>query len=1128
MLFSDKEKRRKSLLALLMVFVITLVAGFIIYGIKYHYKADPFKTIAESDISESQTSPSSKIPKVSEILLDIDISKPDISKSQSSPCPPLVPKILLDLENKIFVKTDPLELTQKELEALELLSSFEINNPILQYNKNLRITKEIYSELVVANNSYFKIKLDIDIYTLSPETIKAYQTLIGRNVSCFQKVRKELGDPFEESFDINFPVPSSQYMPQMDFRLDDRFVSELNCKFPNFATRYQILLKPQTDLKELLLILCAAEQFTPEDNLKYRRRPAIANFSMNICEKFSSIWFYKLKNDPDILLNLFNEDLTLLLTLSALSPTPSYGPGILSDIVNNGFLFDSDLNERFRTAQISLIFLMLILEKYFLPDLPFSEHDPMPNGIDESYRAILNLIETLSLKVSSLRLLGASPNAGTKKYFDNELPLYIKYWKQSMTRESERLYISSQTDFLFLKRRFRTAINSNDPEANFHLIRIIYWSLNFRFTKKFDIELLASFPDPRDVILIMICSKSWLSLEEKGNLAKLLYIDNNKDGNKDDYWYYRKEFFHLFEYIQYILFDSIPLELFRKEDLGEWDKVGFSSFARQVMFLQERQSSIHLVRQLFKEQFEKSLKNLENVDSSANLADSLGPFFNLSRQVRERCENEGIDYFEDLKLQTDGELPAWLLDLTNNLLSRFSESFDKFTLNFSFEEQLSLCSHQDIQEFYESIVNSPGKKGFFGLFNNLDILIEMEEKKCQPFSGENSSVKIPAKIVPSVEIPFSFDLECSHFSSSEIQSEFGINRGEFISQLILYFRYPEAFEQILKEKFPKNFDQAVKYGKIEIPFLLKFKFWLSQSSFLLSLKELFQPQSLTALFKSWNCFISVFKNLLNSHIARTAEYPPLKINFFAGVRVTKAFVGNENELFALKTINKTLRLLERLIDSDTDIKEVEKILEKVLILSLLFLQPAEEQNRADFFFNLYDGRYKELKAKLEPDFSKHFGSKTLWGFEMGSVKLFEKIKRQIKAESFPFDPVLVMELGQIDQKKSIRSILWDIMEDFKSFRDPNMQDREMLLSSLDGFRSKLLDLVGKTESDTGAKYRNIRYFYRSIIESLSIENSKLLQTFLRSLDDANFLGQDPKPIIENFIETEMRPRIPAK
>jgi hypothetical protein len=570
-------------------------------------------------------------------------------------------------------------------------------------------------------------------------------------------------DPSEKSSCIS-TVATRQYkgFPKMDYRLDDPVEVECNKSVPNFKSLYQILLKPQVDLKELLQNLWTVEKYTMQKG--YKPQPAVFSFILNLREKFFSICSYKLKNDPNELFNLFKRDreLTLLLIFTGLS-WPKYNLGLLSAILDDGFFHTGYLSHTFYVSYDSLFFLKSLMDKYFLSDIYFSENDQIPNK--ESCRSLLFLIEKLLSMVSALNQNQNPPirrrPPQQEMFFEKELPAFINYWKLSQNKESEKLYISNQTDFEFLKSRFVNSIKSNSAQTSLYLIPLIYWSVNFRFSKKFKIELLASFSDIQNVVLIMICSNANLSFRSKRRYAKHLY--------SDPLWYYRSEFFYFFEYLLCSLFDSIPLELLRKNDLSDWiiwrsyfdtvakrlqkfDKVVFSSLTNQVNFLQERQISIQSVRQSYKEQFEKLLENIDP-DPSANLGDSLKLVFELLKQMREKCEKDSIDYSEGLKL--DGKLPSWLLHLANSLICFVSSSFNIFDLKFPFEEQV--CSLKDIQTFYESIVKSLGKKGFYGLFNNLNVLlVEMEDKEGQPFGEEN---------------PFSFDL----IAVISLQMKFRVN-----------------------------------------------------------------------------------------------------------------------------------------------------------------------------------------------------------------------------------------------------------------------------------------------------------------------------------------------------------------
>jgi hypothetical protein len=294
--FSKRDKKKWGLLGLLIVFVITLGALITTYRIKYLYRADSYKTFTESDIPESNSSP-------------------NLSK---------VSQIFFVLENKIFVKTDPLELTEKEVEALEQLLNLESSDPILQNSEKLRIIKEISRDLLYASRAYVSIQnslVSFDISMLSSEDIKTFKTFSERKVTCFLKIRKDLerhilGKPSAIPKILKEPhilgsLLQNQGYPKMDYRLDAPFEAELIKSYPNFINSYEILLKPQADLNELIHTFLLAEQYTLQHN--YQLRSAVSNFILNLRENFGSVCHYKLMHNPNDLLNLFKEDLAIYL-----------------------------------------------------------------------------------------------------------------------------------------------------------------------------------------------------------------------------------------------------------------------------------------------------------------------------------------------------------------------------------------------------------------------------------------------------------------------------------------------------------------------------------------------------------------------------------------------------------------------------------------------------------------------------------------------------------------------------------------------------------------------------------------------------------------------------------------------
>jgi hypothetical protein len=521
----------------------------------------------------------------------------------------------------------------------------------------------------------------------------------------------------------------------------------------------------------------------------------------------------------------------------------------------------------------------------------------------------------------------------------------------------------------------------------------------------------------------------------------------------------------------------------------------FSSLARQVVYLQDRQSSIHSIRESYKDQLQTLMGSF---DVSANLDDALEPILILLKKMKERCEKDDVEYFKDLKLQKNGNYPIWLLDLINNLISFGSDPFCLIHPDFPFKHQLSSFSHQEIIKFYNSISKSPKQKGVFELFNNVSFLIKMEGEKgsVEGNSGDESFTRI----TPCPDFPlFSFDFKCTHFSPTEIQNKFNLNVEEFVSLLDPHFREkddkdPEYFEKHIVGKFPKNSDQALEYGKIEIPYHVKCEFWKGQVQFLSSIPNLFEPHNLSSSFiKSWNNFILKFELLFINHYYADLSYPQLKINFFAGIQVSKKYISNENEQLVLKTINSLFRLIERSIESNANIKDIRNVLKKTLILPLLFSQTKfKKQSLVDFLFRIDDNSYYTTNAyytkynKSPLGFSKCFESKNCHEFEVNFAKVFEKVKRFSNAENLPFDPVLAIEFDRKQEISSINShfdspCLDELTQHIQLFRNPIGHGREKLLISLEGFRSKLLEYVTKIDPRIAKKYRNVRFYCRWIL-----------------------------------------------
>jgi hypothetical protein len=283
------SRKKQTLLGLLIVFVITLVALLLTYSIKYLFKSEPPKIDSPPDTAESQ---------------------PPLSSSQ-------ILQILKELENKVFLETESFELTEKEIRCLDYLSKLEINNPILQNSEKIQVIQGLSEDLKRASDAYKRYRVNLDLTTLGAKDIKSFQTLSERKVSCFLRIRKDLKKKSENAKpkDIEKSKNTIKGYPLIDFRLHGPYVSELSATYPDFSVHYQILSNPFADLKELLRILLIYEQYCEQS---VKALPSVSNFTLNLSSMFFSICSYRLKNNPNELFNIFNEDFTLLLVFTGL------------------------------------------------------------------------------------------------------------------------------------------------------------------------------------------------------------------------------------------------------------------------------------------------------------------------------------------------------------------------------------------------------------------------------------------------------------------------------------------------------------------------------------------------------------------------------------------------------------------------------------------------------------------------------------------------------------------------------------------------------------------------------------------------------------------------------------------
>jgi hypothetical protein len=1118
MLFSSKEKRKRALVVFLILLGISLITFSVTYGIKYFSKPNSPDTIIEPVIPDSP------------------------------PIPPHLLPILKELENKIFNRPDPFKFSEEELEVLKLLLSYEINNPILENNEKFRVIRKLSDDLKRASDAYKNIKKDLvylDLTTLSPEVIKSFENLSACKVSCFQGIRDDLKriSILKPKVD-DIPVNQTDTYPIIDYRLDDSVETELYQSFPNFSVYREILLKPSFNLKAIMQTIPLIEKLCLQ---KFRQNDLNPRaFEMDLLEKFFSLASYKLKYTPCDLLNIFkaNQNFSMLLTFTCIREA-SFKPAEVASILDQRFLryLRIDSMPRDDWTCHALLFLKQLLDWYFLLDLPSSVRDPIALKNEETYRSLFDLIQQIYSKSSLIQ------NEDKYNFNRYDLPTFMEYWKSSICNENVRAMLSCKTEsnFDFLKGRFFSSRTSNNRFRNVNLIPIIYWSMNFRLSRNFDIKFLASRSDPREVILIMICSHVTLSLFDKEFLISILY-----DGAP---CYKSPLLVEILAFIQFALYDSIPLELFRREDLTEWNewnshfnivvkrlqkfnKPFFSDFSGQVNFLQQREMAIQDIRLSFKNRFEQLLSGDE---FSGKLGATLFSLFVLLKELRVKCAKSKADYAKGLKLHVDGK-PEWLIDLTNNLIGFISASFNNPKIDISFEDHFHSTSCEDMQILYDSL-NKSKMEAKYVLFENLNYFTEMENKRLFP-EEINSSTSVELNLdektfkrVSPFHKSFSnwnFDLECTRLSINSLSSLFGFVRKDFIDTLKPYFSKNPTSAEVLNDgnRF-SDINLALKYAQYEILYHLKHDFWFTNGEFLAIIQEIFQAHNYSKLLEAWNSLVTECKDLLERQHKLAEEYPKLKINVFSGLQLTAKFISSENELLVLKAFNSLFRLLERLVDSQGDLSVNKEILEKILLFPLLFCQSTDEEQTRDIPILQDCKMYSNLLYVLRGDFHNYFNSETRHKYVTTFPKLFEKVKSYISESYLPLDPAQAMILGRketVDNMSFIIDVFCEfIFEHLKPFRNPKEQDRKFLLNLTELIHIKLLELVRGivpkfTEIPIDFNFRYNNAVARNPFKTHPMEPA--LQRLFRDLDQTYNCGLKLEPIAEKFVDIELRRRIP--
>jgi hypothetical protein len=1130
-------------------------------------------------LSEPQTSPDPpKIPSV--------ISEPELPP-QFPKMPPIllgtqVPQVFLDLEKKIFTERGPLELSEEELQGLELLSSLKDDDPffkdilsslkddyplhkytpsslknddpILRSKKRCLTIRKLYKDIKIAIDAYENIKkgdIILKLPTLSPEAINSFWNLTAEGVSCFKFIRYKLQEsPTESSANDS----QTKMLQILDFRLDDFFESKLySSQFPNFPSFYKILLRPSfilDDLKELLFTFPIAKKYS-------KHNPSIGSasrvFEIFLFEKFFAIASFELENNPCDLFNLFKADFNLLLMFTCLSESFSnFGNSSIRDEEFLETLRDALTSDKSTWVFRSYSFLKHLMNSFFLPDLSSEIFNQTSFKNEKTYRALLDLIEKFH---SNFSILHIDP--------EYDLPIFIKYWRFSFAKEPDKSFLlsESETNFDSIKSRFLASQRKQQTD-NFYLIPIIYWSLNFRLPQNFNMEFLAFLSDPRDIILIMICSHPILCFKEKDHLVKFMYTEKE--------WFFHKEFFDIFAYTQYSLYNSIPFELIRKElrkeDLNEWhiwnshlhriverlqkiNKIFFPGLLKQATSLHRRQLEVQKIRRSYKRKFETLLGN---VDLNAKPVVILKPFFQLLEELKEKNIKEYIDYSNCLELQLP-DTYKWLVAIANNLIGLISYPNNSH-LKISCDSHLSLTSFEELKILYDSSESSTSKKkGIFDLFENMNRIIEMENTRLAP-----KDIKIP--ILKSISedldktthnritsykeglsnvfsylecsrfLNFTFDLECSHFSSSKLLEKFGVNKEDFLYFFELYFRkFPQVVHGL--QKLLDANPLVVEYGKIEISYFLKFNFWSKKTAFFSMVENLCRTQNFPTMLGYWDSFVLNFKDLLNEQCELAEMHPNLKINVFAGINLSAKVIRNDNDRSVLNTINNLFRFLERLVDLHKPKVQIKEMLEKVLLFPLLFRRTEFKSQRLPVYPFETSKLYEDIYSKLREYFSKYFFSQKPTGFDLALFNVFRNVKKHINEKNLPLDPCQVMIIGREKQAKDLFAFdncVYTIFKELKYFQNPE-QNKSSLEEALDCIQYELKELVKDSQQFQGLVISFNAVYDKNLSEHpnlLPLQMQPCLRQLFLSLDEAYYRGEDLMQIINNFVDTQLKPHIP--
>ena len=897
------------------------------------------------------------------------------------------------------------------------------------------------------------------------------------------------------SFDV-YTVPSDgvvRLLPEMDFKLDSEelFLYSVMTKvghYPKAARDYQILLTSY-NLRELY------DSYLNAYRAHLRIRTVVAlekvhlavqKLAASLCHKFFTIFSYKLKWNPCGLFKLFHseQNLSLLLTFAFESFNSQYAKKTIvlnAFIVLDKYLDKSDnensFDSKFRVAYSALSFLKPFIDKYYLPDLSTDEADEWRNL--ETYKSLFPAMEKIYLKMVSFtknRPIGRDFTPKSKTFYD-DMHCFFKFWKSSLDIPIKRSDFSfkSKANFVNLKDRFLISLRRNDANAKTFLVPLIYWCLNFTHPRNFDIRFFSSLSDPnlsdpRDIILIILCSRSTCSLESRFAFAKKLYSNHTR-------WFLSAKSFEFFEYVRFFFFDRIPSNLFRKSD-SDWDdwhkhfktvidnlaffnSHAFESLSRQVLCLNVREVVIHETTLLFKQRIKDAANKIcLPIASEGDLA----PVFTIFEELLEKNTQVQNDYSADLALSGDN----WLFDLLNGLGRYISACLDS-----NLSEELSydtakrvICSlaNKEMSELRASVTISRKKKGIFKFFSTFDSLIKTVEKQDL---GENTLLNCVTERVnykfpsfsqwPNYNIytDWSYDIKCKKIDSVDLLKIFDLQKkSEFIEVATKYFEGNEDANSLAK-KLPLKLAEVaepieslvIEFGTEEVLFNTKSDFWSGLESYTVKFLRLFRSLSYFNLLHSWVSFLEEILSLLKCQEAIELKYPRLKINLFNGVTMSAKVIEDENMQSVVSTMNNLFRLLEHFVDLKFNREQVEELsrerirelrkemigefLQKAMFIPFLF-RPTEftDPTRVgtfietidwyDIFFrtrysNNYRGHYDKYCEgiyELYYQFKDGYQPKTPKTFDSELIHLFELIRKLIYRREIPLDPAQFMAFGR--------------------------------------------------------------------------------------------------------------------